>query len=358
MKRRAISLALAGMMILALGACSKSNSSGSQSAVPETQQSSVADSTDSGTTGNSQAPVENAPAGYPSKNISWIVPADAGAPLDIPTRVVIENMDIDTNVIVENIPGASNTIGTLETANRPADGYTILTSSSSALIITPLREELAYDPTDFRLISLLKPMSTYAVVVGPKSPVDSADDIIALMQSGERFTYTVSNAGAASHLSIVDALKQLNVESGVYVPYNGGAEVTAALMNLEVDFAVLDTPAQLQSAALGDVKVLLIMSDEADPLSPDTPYIGQYGVTGMDPYFSLQCIAVHKDTPEEIVTYLKQVINNSIMSEAYQDYLEKSGVGEMAIMEEAEIEARASRAREVYKQLLKELGMI
>lgn len=299
-----------------------------------------------------------APEGYPKKNISWIVPADAGAPLDIPTRAIIDNMDIDTNVVVENIAGASNTIGTLEAINRPADGYTILTGSSSAMILQPLMVDLAYDPADFRIISLVKPMATYAVTVGPDSPLKTAEDWEKLIKSGERFTFTVSNAGSASHLSIVDALKQLKIESGVYVPYNGGAEVTAALLNNEVDFAVLDTPAELQQAANGDVNVLLIMSDKPDPLSPETPIIADYGVTGMDSYYSLQCVAVRKDTPDEIVEYLKQQINAAIESEAYQKYLSESGVGSMEVMPEEEIEASVTKAREVYKTLLEELGMI
>lgn len=302
--------------------------------------------------------VLEAPKGFPSKNISWIVPADAGAPLDIPTRAIIDNMDIDTNIVVENIAGASNTIGALEAMNRPADGYTILTGSSSSMILQPLMVDLSYNPEDFRIISLVKPLATYAVTVGPKSPLKTAEDWEKLVKSGERFTFTVSNAGSASHLSMVDALKQMKIESGVYVPYNGGAEVTAALLNQEIDFAVLDTPAELIQAANGDVNVLLIMSDKPDPLSPETPIIADYGVTGMDAYYSLQCIAVRKDTPDDIAEYLKQQINAAIESEAYQKYLKESGVGSMAVMPEDEIEERIANARNVYKTLLEELGMI
>lgn len=299
-----------------------------------------------------------APDGYPSKNISWIVPADAGAPLDIPTRAIIDNMKIDTNVIVENIAGASNTIGTLETVNRPGDGYTILTGSSSSMILQPLMVDLAYDPADLRILTLVKPFMTYAVVVSPDSKLKTADDWMALLKSGERFTYSVSNAGSASHLSVVDTLKQLGIESGVYVPYNGGSEVSAALLNNEIDFAVLDTSDQLKKSANGDVNVLLIMSDEPDPLAPEIPVIADYGVTGMDVYFSLQCVAVRKDTPDDIAAYLKQQINEAIQSEAYQKYLVESGVGEMDVIPEEEIEDTVSRARETYASLLKELNMI
>lgn len=327
-------------------------------AAGESAAGSSAKNTESTEEGIKAVGILKAPEGFPSKNISWIVPADAGAPLDIPTRAIIESMDIDTNIIVENIAGASNTIGALEAMNRPADGYTLLTGSSSSMILQPLMVDLAYDPDDFRIIALEKPLATYAVVVGPKSPLKTADDWEKKVKSGERFTFTVSNAGSASHLSIVDALKQMKVESGVYVPYNGGAEVMSALLNQEIDFAVLDTPAQLQQAANGDVNVILIMSDTPDPLSPDTPIIADYGVTGMDTYYSLQCVAIRKDTPDEIAEYLKQQINTAIESEAYQKYLKESGVGSMSVMPEEEITASVKKAGEVYKTLLEELDMI
>ncbi len=296
---------------------------------------------------------------FPTKNISWIVSADAGAPLDIPTRAIIDNMDIDGNVIVENIAGASNTIGTLEAVNRDADGHTLVTTSSSAMLLQPLMTDLAYDPQeDLRVITLIKPLMTYAVVVGPDSPYNSAEEIMDLINSGERFTYTVSNAGAASHLAIVDALAQLENETGVFVPYNGGAEVTAALLNNEIDFAVLDTPVNVTAAAKGEVKVLMIMGDEPDPLAPEIPYIGEFGVEGMNAYFGLQCVAIRKDTPDEIVEFLKEKINTAIMSDEYQQYLVDSGIGAMEIMDEADIEAELANAMDVYAVLLEELGMI
>ncbi len=340
--KKLLTLILTGSMMLSFVSCSNAPANASS----ETPAENSSDTT-----------VTVDAADFPSKNISWIVPADAGAPIDIPTRAIIDNMDIDGNVIVENIPGASNTIGTLETVNRAADGHTLVTTSSSALLLQPLMVDLAYDPEDLRVITLIKPLMTYGVVVGPDSPYNSADEIIELINSGERFTYTVSNAGAASHLSIVDALAQLESEAGVYVPYNGGAEVTAALLNNEIDFAVLDTPVNVVAAEKGEVKLLMIMGDEPDPIAPEVPYIGEYGVTGMNAYFGLQCVAVRKDTPEEIVTILKDKINAAIMSDAYQQYLVDSGVGEMAIMDEADIEAELTNAREVYAVLLQELGM-
>lgn len=56
------------------------------------------------------------PEGYPEQTITWIVPAAAGAAIDLPTRALIEQLDLGdgAKVVVENIDGASQTIGTAE----------------------------------------------------------------------------------------------------------------------------------------------------------------------------------------------------------------------------------------------------
>jgi tripartite-type tricarboxylate transporter receptor subunit TctC len=217
---------------------------------------------------------------------------------------------------------------------------------------------LDYDPTDFRVLSLLKPLATYSVVVSPNSDLKNADDLMALIQRGKRFTYTASNAGNAAHLAMIDTLQKLGVESGAYIPYNGGAEATAALLNKEVSFAVLDSPAAIKQHQVGDIRVLLIMDDKSDSLAPEIPYVGQYGVEGIDVYYSVQAIVIHKDTPDEIVEFLTEKINNSLQTEKYKNYLLTSGAGVMEIQSGQELEAIFSNARKVYAKLLKELGMI
>lgn len=295
---------------------------------------------------------------FPTKKISWIVPAPAGAPVDIPTRAVIDNMDIDVNVIVENIAGASNTIGALEASKRAADGYTILTATSSSLITQPVMVKMDYDPADFVVMSLLKPLATYSVIVSPTSDLKTADDFMDFIKSGERFTYSVSNAGNSAHLATIDSLQKLGVEWGAFIPYTGGAEATAALLNKEVDFIVLDSPAAIVQHNLGDLRVLMIMDEKSDPLAPEIPYIGQYGVEGINVYYSIQAIVIHKDTPEDIVKYLTDKINESILTDKYQKYLVDSGAGAMGVPNGKELDATFANAREVYSKLLKELGMI
>lgn len=352
MKRNMVFLLIVMMLGVSVAGCA-GNAKTSQTTPVTTQQETKKAETDKREEGIEQ------PSGYPDKNISWIVPAQAGAVLDITTRAVTNDLDLGGNVIIENMAGASNTIGTLEASQRDADGCTILTGNTSALIIQPLLLDVGYDPADFRTISLLRPLGTYCIVVNPKSGLETSDDWLKLVQSGERFTYTVPNAGNAAHLGIIKTLDELKADSGVYVSYNGTAEASAAMVNGEVDFAVLDTPDMLAKAKVGDVRVLLILDDKPDNLDLSVPTIADLGVKGIDCFYGFQCVAIRKDTPKEAAEWIKNRISKVLKSDAYQKYLVDSGAGPMEeLMSEEELTSIIENARVTYEGLLKENGMI
>ncbi|HXU66967.1 MAG TPA: tripartite tricarboxylate transporter substrate-binding protein, partial [Casimicrobiaceae bacterium] len=73
-----------------------------------------------------------AAAQYPDKPIRMIVPWPAGGLVDILARAVSNPMAsaLGQPVIVENRTGAGGSIGAAAVASAPADGYTILLSTS------------------------------------------------------------------------------------------------------------------------------------------------------------------------------------------------------------------------------------
>ena len=97
---------------------------------PQTDEASTSESKENN---NPPDAVVQKPEGYPSKNISWVVCAAAGAAIDIPTRALLDCIDLGANIMIENIAGAPNVTGTLEVAKRAGDGYTILTTNSSGM---------------------------------------------------------------------------------------------------------------------------------------------------------------------------------------------------------------------------------
>ena len=86
---------------------------------------------------------------YPSRPVKIIVPTPAGGPVDAVARVLAHALapTLGEAVVVDNRAGAGNTIGSKEAALAEPDGYTLLFSSASGLVIAPmLHAQAGYDP--------------------------------------------------------------------------------------------------------------------------------------------------------------------------------------------------------------------
>src|SRR5262249_53561947 len=88
---------------------------------------------------------------YPTRPVKIVVPTPPGGPVDVAARIVANYLSstVGQNVIVENRPGAGNTIGSREVAQADPDGYTLLYSSASGLVLAPmLQKNAGYDPLE------------------------------------------------------------------------------------------------------------------------------------------------------------------------------------------------------------------
>src|SRR6516225_8559821 len=77
---------------------------------------------------------------YPNRPVKIIVPTPAGGPVDVMARVLANALPgfLGQNVIVENRAGAGNTLGSRTAAAAEPDGYTLLASAASGLIMSPM----------------------------------------------------------------------------------------------------------------------------------------------------------------------------------------------------------------------------
>ena len=120
---------------------------------------------------------------YPVRPIRIIVPFAPGGGADIVSRLLAPHLQelLGQAVIVENRPGAAGRVGAGLVAKSAPDGYTLLITTESSLVITPhIGVPMGYDPLkDFTPISLLT-RNTVMLVVHPSVPVHTLQEYIAL----------------------------------------------------------------------------------------------------------------------------------------------------------------------------------
>src|SRR5262249_34048790 len=119
---------------------------------------------------------------YPVRPIKVIVPTPAGGPVDVIARIVGNYLTtaIGQPVVIDNPPGAGNPLGSKEAAQAEPDGYTLLYSSASGLVLAPmLQKNAGYDPlASYDPIGLVAQSSTI-LVVHPSVPVSSVQELVA-----------------------------------------------------------------------------------------------------------------------------------------------------------------------------------
>lgn len=328
--KKMLALALAMAMSLSLVACGSSDTHGesAEEGVPQ-------------------------PNGYPSKTIDFIVPAPAGALMDLSTRALESVADFGTkSVAITNMPGASNTIGTTEIYGRPADGYTLGMANLSSQICQPLRGNTEYSMEDFRHLAYVQNPEQMVLVASKDSGLETFEQLVEKMSAGEEVFFTCANAGAVAHLAMLGICDQLSLPAPTYVSYSGSAEVVSAILGNQVDIAVTDITVAKEYYEAGEMTVLLTITDDVTTRMPDVPCAGDKGMSDMNFYTSPMWVVVHKDTPDEIVEWLKQQINEAILSDEYQAYLESSNMEPFTeILTEEEITETLTGMYETYKVL-------
>jgi len=235
---------------------------------------------------------------YPARPIRSIITVAGGA--DIIARLVAQGVagSLGQPVVVETQSGAGGAIGAEAVARAAPDGYTIMLTSASALVMNRfLSKSARVDPLkDFTPIT--KAFETIAVVVTtPAQPFASMRELIAYAKrSPGKLSYGTSGVGTTHHLS-GESIHLLTGIDWVHVPYKGGPPVLTDLVGgqIQVGFSVLATAAPF--VASGKVKLLAVNGTKRYHVIPDVPTIseelpgyeppptwaGYFGPAGMPP---------------------------------------------------------------------------
>lgn len=294
-----------------------------------------------------------APKGYPGKTIEFVVPAAAGATLDILVRGLDESgLDLGKPLAITNMAGASQTLGLAEVASRNADGYTLTCSGAAGTLIQPLLLDLSYTMENFRYISMLNAPVPNSVAVSASSGIQSWEELEAKLKAGETLYYTSANTGSVGHIAALEMINQIGATAATYVSYNGSAEATTALLSGDVDFMINDVDLVMEREAEGQFKCLLTLDKERSSFAPDVPAATEYGIEGMENFMGMTWIMVSADTPDDIVEYIKQQLDLAVGSEEFIEFLASINKEPTPVVTEQELTDMLYAAREAYQEVV------
>ncbi|HEY8359250.1 MAG TPA: tripartite tricarboxylate transporter substrate binding protein [Ramlibacter sp.] len=252
-----------------------------------------------------------AQAAYPERPIRLVVGFPPGQATDVVARLAAKKLQdvLKQPVIVDNKPGAAGIVGAQEVMKSPADGYTLLVSSSGPLAVNPsLYSKLPYDPQkDFMPIAELTVLPLF-FAVHPTSPAKSIADIIQQAKSRPgKLNYASAGNGVTSHL----AMELFKHQSGVFmthIPYRGSPPAVTDLIGGQVD-AMIDTgPAIVPHAKSGKLRILAVTTRTRSPAVPEVPTMHEAGVKDFEAT-AWVAIMAPKGTPPEVVRALHKALS-------------------------------------------------
>ena len=221
---------------------------------------------------------------YPGKPVRMIVPLAPGGGSDIVARIVAQAMSQhwSQSVVVDNRPGAGSTIGTAIAARAPADGYSLLVTSSSFVIGPALYPTLMYDVLkDFDEISMLASQPSI-IAVHPAVRAKNLKELLALMQADPgKLGFGSAGQGTASHLANEQFLLSAGVKA-THVPYKSAGLAATALLGGEIQFMVTNMATAVPLVRSGRLRGLAVTSARRAPAVGDVPTAAEAGLPGYE----------------------------------------------------------------------------
>lgn len=223
-----------------------------------------------------------APGGYPDRAVKIIVPFAPGGLTDILARIIAQRLQEKSGqpFVVDNRAGAGGNVGMEAIARSAPDGYTIGMIITSHAINMTMPPKPNYDVTkDLEPISILT-LSNNVLVVNPKVPAKTVQELIDYAKSGNRvLNFASSGNGTTPHLS-GELFRQMSGVDMTHVPYRGAgpAMVDVIAGNVPVMFDAISTAEpHIRSGA---VRALAVTGAVRSPLLPEVPTMEEAGLKG------------------------------------------------------------------------------
>ena len=269
-----------------------------------------------------------AAADFPSRPVTILVAFTPGGPSDVLSRIVGKRLQeiLHQPFIIENRPGSGGNIAAEQASHAAPDGYTLLMGNNSILSTNAaLYANIKFDAIkDFAPISLVGSQANI-LVVNPKVPVNSMDELIALAKAKPgALNFASSGHGAAAHLSgeLFKAQAQIDI---VHVAYKGAAPALQDVIAGHVQMMFATAASVVGHVHDGLVRPLAVTTLTRTAVLPDIPTVAELGIAGFDAT-TWHGLVAPAGTPPEVIETLHRATVAALNDPATRKALGDLGV--------------------------------
>jgi tripartite-type tricarboxylate transporter receptor subunit TctC len=293
---------------------------------------------------------------WPKRSVTVIVPLGAGGNTDMMARLGSQRLSekFGQPFVVENRPSAGGALGTGQVASAAPDGYTILFSPSSMLLLTPLVQKVPFD-ADKQLVPVVNVgTGTQMIAIRRSLPVSTLPEFIAYAKANPgKLNFGIAGANNIAHLAPVLLFARADVHL-VMVPAKSGPQAVQDIMAGQVDFYFGNASELLPHIDSDKIRLIAVGTAKRIPAAPNLPTVAE-SFPGFE-FSSWNGFSVPAGTPEEIITAIREEITALMKTPEIQDRLIKLGIVPGGITKE-ETATVFKKDRENFAESVKAAGI-
>ncbi len=266
---------------------------------------------------------------YPSETVRLICWSSAGSPLDVMMRQVGKQLGetLGQTFVVENRPGGEGAAAMSFVTNKPADGYYIL-STTSSMSFAMSTKDINFSPADFIVLPALQSEPS-AIAVRADSRFKTMKEFMDFIHDHPDQVSVGGFSSAGFHQYVFYRLQQEGHFRSIWVPFRGGGDVALNLMGGHIDVAVMTPSSALAQIKNGDIRLLGISSAERNEYFPNVPTFKEQGYNVVASIW--RSVMVKAGTSKDVVNTLMSSLEKMKQSKEWQDFSRRNMQSSMTI---------------------------
>ncbi|MCW2583761.1 MAG: Tripartite-type tricarboxylate transporter, receptor component TctC [Klenkia sp.] len=210
---------------------------------------------------------------FEGEDIDLVVPYEPGGGYDAYARALAPALEecLGATLVVRNEPGAGGLVASNRTAAAGPRDNRIQIVNTVGLVSAQIAEAegAQFDLNDLNWLGRISSPPN-VLVVAQDSPVESFQDLV---DSADPVQFVAQGPGANDYIGPNILAQAYEFPYEIITGFAGAPEARTAVIAGNADAHVLPIDSQLAAIEAGDVRPLVTVAEEPDPLLPDTPTI-------------------------------------------------------------------------------------
>jgi len=295
---------------------------------------------------------------WPTRPVRVIVNVAPGGVADVTARVLGARLTetLGQPFVIENRAGGDGYIGFEAVGRADPDGYSMLYSPGSSMMIAPhIVNRPDLDPT--KVLAPVVPtgrVSLY-VLTHPNVPVTNFKEFLAYARANPgKLNYGTPGNGTSPHIATEVFNREAKVKMN-HIPYKGAGPALKDLLGGVIDLT-FDPGVGIAQAKAGKLRMIVVAGPTRHPDFPDVPTLEENGIRGVDggPHFAFYATA---GAPREAIERLNREVIRLMQEPQVRERFKALAVELAEPMTPAEFAAYVKSEYDRYAKLIPELGI-